>query len=210
MATKTSPKTPFGPPIWPWNHVPHSGHPTRPRCQEVATDQERAQGAALISEYRAAEKLSSDHNIESRSEGLRYLKGVGLELARREIAACNHDTFLAAEAKLAELRKAAYDLVEPIMKRLVKSLGDQLCAEALAAEARLTQLGLPLQAPKHLDLKGELVEGEFSLHSDMLCKAIWSQRFTLEKSLAGLSPSNAIPAVQFLLTSEESTPFQWV
>jgi hypothetical protein len=209
--TKTSKcKTPFGPPIWAWNHVPHSGHPTRPRCQEVATDDERKQGAEIISEYRAAEKVSADNNIDSRSEALHHEKGVGAEMLRREISRCDHQKYLEAETKLAELRRKAYDLVEPVLKRVVKSLDDQLKTEALEAEERLTQLGLPIQAPAHLDLAGRHVEGEWSLHSDMLCKAIWSQRVTVQKCVDAICVDTAIGTCQFLCSDEPNVPFSWL
>jgi hypothetical protein len=44
----------------------------------------------------------------------------------------------------------------------------------------------------------------------MLCKAIWSQKHTVQKCVDALSPDSSIGATQFLLTDEEHTPFSWV
>jgi hypothetical protein len=52
------------------------------------------------------------------------------------LSACNHEAYLAAETKLSELRKEAFELVQPVVKRLVKSLSDELNDAALAAESR--------------------------------------------------------------------------
>jgi hypothetical protein len=53
-------------------------------------------------------------------------KGVAAEFLRREMTACNHEVFLTAQERLAKLRVEAFELVQPITKRLVKSLADEL------------------------------------------------------------------------------------
>ena len=84
----------------------------------------------------------------SRSRSPHGPRGVGAELLRREMAACDHDAYLAAQAELAKLREEALALVTPIVKRLVKSLADELNDTALIAEERLDKAGLPVRTAR--------------------------------------------------------------
>ena len=102
-------------------------------------------------------------------------------------------------AELAKLRVEALKLVEPIVKRLAKSLSDELNDTALIAEERLDKAGLPIRA-------GGVI---WLLHSDPLVTALWSCRGKAEALLASLSVENSIATVQFFLTTEEHTPFHW-
>ena len=207
-ATKTAssrkPETPFNQPTWPWNHVPLAGTPTRQRCQSVVADDEASTGTELVSFFRLQEVVSSDNNIESRTHKLnnsyriKTMSGVEQENLRREITKCDHEKFVAAQAKLAALRKEAFELVQPIVKRLVKSLSDELNDAALDAEQRLDRAGLPIK-------DGAV----WMLHSDAVCRALWSCRFRAEVLLTELSPENSIATVQYFLTSEQNTPFHW-
>jgi hypothetical protein len=85
------------------------------------------------------EVISADNNIDARSAQFDKPfgpRGTAAEFLRREMSACNHEAYLAAETKLSELRKEAFELVQPVVKRLVKSLSDELNDAALAAESR--------------------------------------------------------------------------
>jgi hypothetical protein len=216
MATTTEAKspraqTPFTLPAWPWNHVPQAGIPARPRCQSIVSDSDRAAGVKLIEEYRAQEAIAIANDIEGRQKELTQCKGVPAELLKREISNCDHGKWLAAQDRLAGLRREAFELVKPIFKRLVKSLSDELDEAALATEGRLNKAGIALQAPDHLDSAGRHTEGEWALHDDMLCKALWSQRNIVEKTFGALVESgDGIPATQFLCSGENQTPFFWV
>ena len=207
-ATKTQPRnkpeTPFGPPTWPWNHIPLAGIPTRQRCQSVVADDEASTGTELVAFFRVQEVISRDNDIEGRTHALNQsyrihtMSGVEQENIRREITKCDHEKYLAAEDKLRELRKEAFELVQPIVKRLVKSLSDELNDTALDAERRLDNAGLPIKSG-----------ATWMLHDDAICKALWSCRFKAEVLLTELSPENAVATVQFFLTSESDTPFSW-
>ena len=195
-------ETPFREPVWPWNQPPLAGNPTRQRCQAVVTEAESQTGVELVAFYRAQEKLAADNDIDSRAavfEKPHAVRGVGAELLRREMANCNHEVYLSAQAALAKLRQEALALVTPIVKRLAKSLADELNDTALVAEERLEKAGLPIRA-------GGVV---WLLHSDPLVTALWSWRGKAEALLASLSPDNAVGAVQFFCTSEQHVPFTW-
>jgi hypothetical protein len=204
--TKTqaqSPKaeTPFGVPTWPWNHVPIAGVPSRTRCESVVTEDEREAGVKLVAFYRQNESVAVANDIEGRQDQLRFLKGIPAELMKREISACDYGKWQAAQDKLAELREEAFDYVKPIFRRLIKSLEAELNEAALAAEARLDKAGIPVRCS----------DGTWMLHSDAICRALWSQRYIVEKTFVGIAESgNGIPAVQWLCTGEGHTPFSWV
>jgi hypothetical protein len=195
-------ETPFNAPTWPWNNVPLAGVPIRTRCQSIVTGDEREAGGALIERYRQQEVIVAANCIESCQDQLRSLKGVGLELMRREIVACDHSKWQAAHDTLAELRTEAFEqFAKPILRRLVKSLEAELNEAALAAEARLDKAGIPVRYS----------DGTWMLHSDAICRALWSQRNIVEKTFVAIVESgNGIPAVQWLCTDEEHTPFQWL
>jgi hypothetical protein len=193
-------KTPFnGCGNWQWNHVPTGGIATRERCQSVATEDERQEAVRLVQEYRAQEKIAADNDIEGRQQNFERpfhggAKGINAEMLRRELTKCDHDAFLAAQAELAKLRGDALALIKPFLKRLVASLD----ASALEAEKRIETEGFPI-------FSGE----SWTLHDDGVCQALWFRRVKAEKALAEIEPSSAVGAVQFFLTNEEHTPFQW-
>jgi hypothetical protein len=197
-------ETPFLSPTWPCNFSVLGGIPTRTRCHSVVADDEASTGLELVAFYRVQELISSDNNIETKSDKLnqsfrvKTLSGVEQENLRREISKCDNEKYLAAEAKLAALRTEAFELVQPIVKRLVKSLSDELNDAALDAEQRLDKAGLPIRAG-----------ASWLLHDDAICKALWSCRFKAEVLLTELSVENSIGVVQFFLTDEEHTPFSW-
>jgi hypothetical protein len=208
LATKSpKPETPFAAKVpWSWNEVPTAGIPTRSRCQRIASDDERKAAAKLISEYRAAEEISRDNNIEGKTERLnqsyriKTMSGVEQENLRREIQKADHEKYLAAEAKLRELRKEAFVMVEKIFTRLIESLNSKLYEAAAAAEQRLDAAGLPVK-------NGDL----WMLHDDAICKALWSCRHVAEKTLVELQGhQDGIGACQFFLTEEQGVPFQWL
>ena len=103
----------------------------------------------LVAAYRVQESVVAVNDIDARAVALEKphaVKGVGRELLRREMAACDHEKYLVACAELAKLREEALALVTPIVKRLVKSLADELNDVALTAEERLEKAGLPIRA----------------------------------------------------------------
>ena len=167
----------------------------------VVSEDEASTGVELVAFYRVQEIVSSDNNIDARSAQFDKPfgpRGTAAEFLRREMSACNHEAYLAAETKLAELRREAFELVKPIVKRLVKSLSDELNDAALAAEQRLDKAGLPVRAG-----------ATWLLHDDVLIKALWSCRGKAETLLASLSPETAIGTVQYFITTEENVPFSW-
>jgi hypothetical protein len=66
------------------------------------------------------------------------------------------------------------------------------------AEATLEANGLPIRNGN-----------EWVLHQDAICRALLSCRVKVEKALFELHPLSAVGAVQFFLTNEEHTPFNW-
>jgi hypothetical protein len=206
-------ETPFNKPVWPWNQPPLCGSPARQRCQSVVSADEATTGTELVAEYRRQEALARDNDIDARAtvfEKPHAVRGVGAELLRREMASCNHEVYLAAQDKLAELRVEALKLVEPIVKRLVRSLADELNDTALTAEERLAKAGLPVRYDGNIDTRTGQRVIMWMLHTDPLITAIWSCRGKAEAALASLSVENSIGAVQFFCTNEEHTPFIWV
>jgi hypothetical protein len=205
--TKTKAETPFsGKPGWEWNRVPQGGVPTRTRSQSIVSEGEAKAGEKLIAEYRAQQAIFEEHDIDGKSAVLAKsyqfpsLSGYEQEMLRRSIAAADHGKHLAAQARLAELRKEAFELVKPIFKRLIESLDDELNDSALEAEQRLDRAGVPVR-------NGD----EWMLHNDAVCKALWSCRNLVEKTFCAVAESgDGIAAVQWYCTSEEHTPFQWV
>ena len=156
----------------------------------------------LVAAYRVQESVVAINDIDARASALEKplaVKGVGRELLRREMTNCDHEKYLEAQAELAKLRAEALKLIEPIAKRLIKSLADELNDTALVAEERLNKAGLPIRA-------GGVV---WLLHSDPLVTALWSCRGKAEQLLASLSVENAIGCVQFFCTNEEHVPFSW-
>jgi hypothetical protein len=90
--------------------------------------------------------------------------------------------------------------VEPIFRRLVRSLDDELNAAAIAAEQRLDAGGIPIK-------QGD----SWILHSDAICQALWSCREIATKTFVALQEhQDGIGSVQWFCTDEESVPFQWL
>jgi hypothetical protein len=208
IATKTQPRpeTPFLQPKWLWNYIPQGGIPSRTRCQGLATPQEREAGANLMAEYRKWEDIAAANHIEGKTEKLnqsyriKTMSGVEQENLRREIQRCDHRKYLEAEAKLAELRKEALAMAQPLFKRLIKGFDDELNDAALAAEQRLDRNGIPLK-------QGD----EWALHDDAICKALWSCRQIAEKTRVEVGQTgDGIGSVQWFLTDEDGVPFQWL
>ena len=203
IAAKTQPcnkpETPFGKPSWPWNHVPTAGIPTRQRCQSIVSDQEADAGAKLIADYREWEAISAANDIESRQIELTRLKGIGLELKKREIAACDYDKWVEAQAKLSELRAQAFEMAKSLLNRLIEGLNSELNENAIASERRLDAAGLPIKNG-----------AEWLLHEDVLCCALWSQRSIASKTLTAVSEvRDGIGSIQWFCTGEPGVPFQW-
>ena len=205
--TSKTPQTPFpsAPTPWAWNVIPPGGIPGRDRCQTAGTEQERNKAAELVAEYRRQEDLSSTNDINGMSQNLDKLTrvsnnagGVEGEMLRAEIGAADHARFVGAQDKLAQLRQEALDLIVPVLRRVLVSYSESLAQAAVDAEARLEANGLPLRAGN-----------EWTLHDDAICRALWSCRIKIERTLFEIQPINAVGATQFLLTSEESTPFNW-
>jgi hypothetical protein len=55
----------------------------------------------------------------------------------------------------------------------------------------------------------EFLFGPIPPRGDGVCQALWFRRVKAEKTLTEIKPGSAIGAVQFLLTNEEHTPFNW-
>jgi hypothetical protein len=105
----------------------------------------------IVNTATAQESIAAANDIESRQSELGRLKGIGAELMKREISRCDHMKFIEAQDKLGELRKEPFGLVEPIFKRLVKSLDDELNQVARDAEQRLDAAGLSVRNGDFMD-----------------------------------------------------------
>lgn len=206
-ATKTAsnkPRTPFGRPGWPWNHVPRAGIPTRTRCQSIVTQEEAEAGAKLISSVREQEAIAAEHDIAGKTYKLNQsvriptMSAVEQEQLRREIAKCDHEKYLAAEDKLRDLRQEAFELAKTLLSRQIESLNSELNENAIASERRLDTAGLSIKDG-----------AEWMLHDDAICCALWSQRHITEKTLNALAPDSAVGAVQFWCSDEPGVPFQF-
>jgi hypothetical protein len=187
---------------WQWNHVPRGGIPTRERCQSVASENERQHAAKLVQQFRAQEKIAADNDIEARQRSFdspfNAPKGIHAELLRREMAQCDHNAFLAAQDELTKLRGQAVALITPFLKRLVESFDEALNASALEAEKRIEAETLPV-------ISGDV----WILHNDGVCQALWFRRVKAQKTLDEIEPGNSVGAVQYFLSNEEFTPFNW-
>jgi hypothetical protein len=207
-ATKTQtqkPETPFKAPKWQWNYVPQGGVPTRTRCQSIVSAEECEAGAKLIATYREWEAISAANDIEGKTEKLNRsyrihtMSGVEQENLRREITKCDNQKFVEAEAKLGELRKEAFAMAEPMFKRLIKSLDDELQSAAIESEQRLDRAGLPIR-------NGD----SWMLRDDVIAKALWSCRNITEKTrIELLQYRDGIGSIQFFCTDEDGVPFTW-
>ena len=202
--SSNKPKTPFLRPSWPWNHIVPCGTATRERCHSIVAPEEAEAGVKLIADYREWETIAAANDIESRQQWLdkesrvRTVSGVEVETLRREMTRADHSKYLEAEAKLAELRKEAFEMAGPLFKRLISDLSNQLHETTVGAEQRLADAGIPLK------------DGDkWLLHDDSLCKALWSQRHIAERTLSELSPDSAIGAIQWLCSREDGVPFAW-
>ena len=88
--------------------------------------------------------------------------------------------------------------MEPIFRRLIAGYDNELNQEALAAESRLDRAGLPVRS-------GTV---ECILRTDSICRALWSCRHIVERTLSELTRDSAIGATQWLCSDEAGVPFQ--
>jgi hypothetical protein len=216
--TTKQPKTPFisAPTPWNWNETPPGGIPRRDRCQASGTKEEREQATALIAAYRDQEEISRTHDIAGMSDELdklgrqsqNYIGGVEGEMKRRAIRAADPAKYEEAQAKLAQLRQEALDLIAPVVRRILVNYSESLAEAAVAAEARLEANGLPIRDEARANINHPNAD-PWILHDDAVCRALWSCRVKIERTLVALDANNAVGAVQFFLTNEEHTPFSW-
>jgi hypothetical protein len=80
----------------------------------------------------------------------------------------------------------------------VASFDKALNASAIEAEKRIEAEALPV-------ISGELR----TLHNEGVCQALWFRRLKAQKVFDEIEPNTAVGAVQFFLTNEEHTPFNW-
>ena len=110
-------ETPFGAPVWPWNQPPLCGNPSKQRCQSVVSADEATTGTELVAALSPTRDACSRPTTSTPgrpySRSLTPSVELTLNCLRREMAACNHEVFLAAQAELAELREEALKLVSP-------------------------------------------------------------------------------------------------
>jgi hypothetical protein len=215
-------KTPFdmtasGAPGWLscsiWSSPP--SYPSRQRCQRDVLSLEFQEALKIVSEYREAEALFAANDISVRQHKLEesvpvvaqpngwILSGNPMRrltfeerfALQKEVEGCDHDKYLAAEAKLRELRKTAADLAKTVLGRLVKSFDAELNAAAIEAENRLAEIGLPLKNGNDFELHR---------HADILCRHSW--REVSKSALRNLNLENAVGTCQWLCTFEEGVP----
>jgi hypothetical protein len=216
--TKTQsakPKTPFvsAPLPWNWNFAVPAGVPSRDRCQSASSPKEREQAVELIAEVRRQEEISRVNDIAGMSDELAKLSresqnaigGVEGEMKRRAIRAADPGKYEAAQARLAQLRQEALDLVTPVLRRVLVDYSESLAEAAVAAEARLEANGLPIRDHSKVTINSPNAD-TWVLHDDAVCRALWSCRVKIEKTLLAIEPNNAVGACQFFLCSEEQEP----
>ncbi len=178
--------------------------PPRARCQALATSDERQAGVKIVGQYRSMEKIAAQHDIAGRQaeldrpDAIGSPRGVDREMLRRSLAGCNHDEFLAAQERMGQLRDEALALIQPYLKRLIVSLDEALVTSAAEAEKQFDTEGLPIFDGK-----------SWTLHNEGVAQALWFRRIKAERTLAEINPGSAIGAVQYFLTNEELTPFDW-
>ena len=145
--TKTAkPQTPFseqagGPergwlnnPRWPT--LPQGHNPPRDRVQRDVSDDEKKKAGDIIKRFRETEELARQHDADQRQSDLHRLGDSGrhgFERARlrKEIEACDLQTFLDAQTRLRELKGEAEKVGVTILHRLVASFDAELQQNAL-------------------------------------------------------------------------------
>jgi len=227
MASKTSPPTPItnfserctdrhprG--LGPWlgiqrlTKIPDSGFPPRQICQSFISDDERQKGAELVKQCRQQEGILEKHDADRRQNDLTRLAGKnGFDAAqlRRELSECSYETFIAAQNRMSEIRKEARDLCVPILERLVSEFDRQLVELAIAREKELQSVGIEIFRDG-LNSAGYDTR-TFELHSDPILLSLQCRREIVRHKL-DLPDDESIGCAQWLLTSEEHTPFHWL
>lgn len=225
-------KTPFSNSL-PWP-IPY--HPRRERCQEVVTEQERADAAEILADLRANEAKARDNDIAGRTQEIKNLEAAGrpdgfitAQKLRKEVLECEHEAFLVATAEIRERQEEAAAIVTTILSRLVDSFTEELNALLLAREADLLRLDFPIveeRMPEGNVFKDGSLGGRPSKHWVLLTQkevvAIHSclglAKHLLAKFVSGengytrqeIVASRAIEALKFFCTSEAAPGFSWV
>ena len=194
------------------SRIPDAGFPSRESCQKSVSSEERAAGAKIVAEYRENEKITIDHDADSRQREMSRLSpsGHGFDHARlrKELAACCPETFLKAQTRMNELRDEATKLVRPIFERLVVEFDKELNAVALRREEELTQMGIPIYSDG-LNSAG-YEQRDFAIHGDPLVTAWQCRRECARHSAINIGGETSIGAVQYLCSDESPVPFQWL
>jgi len=228
--TPKSPKceTPFPENNLPWP-IPY--FPPREKVHEVVTDIERAKASELLSEYRASEESARLNDINGFSETIARCEYEGnhvdAQAARVARDKADHARFLAAQANLQQLRERAADLVIPILARLRDTFAEELNAVALAREAGLTRLGIPLsvevrdgaslvptdqglQFPRSWKLSGdEEIRALYAFREVVSNLLSMFQNGWRRQTTGEIRQERAIRTLQFLATDESVGDFSW-
>jgi hypothetical protein len=190
-----------------WSTPP--SYPNRSRCQREVLDAEKAEGARIVAEYRAAEQLAAENDLGARQSKLedsainpyKKLSPVEIQTLQEEIRQCNHGEYLVALQQQRELRDTAADLAKTILARLVKSFDEELRETAWQFEEQLAKDFIPLS-----NHAGDDFEAWHTPH--VVARHAW--RELAKSALRNMSAENAVGSIQFLATSEERVPlFPW-
>lgn len=211
--TKTAkPQTPFseqagGPergwlnnPRWPT--LPQGHNPPRDRVQRDVSDDEKKKAGDIIKRFRETEELARQHDADQRQSDLHRLGDSGrhgFERARlrKEIEACDLQTFLDAQTRLRELKGEAEKVGVTILHRLVASFDAELQQNALEEETRLQSQGFPIE---HM--------GAWMLHGFPIINALHARRESCRHLLQQFEIRQrgedlAIVSLQYLATSDD-------
>jgi hypothetical protein len=221
------PETPFPEGNLPWP-IPY--FPPRDKVHEVVTDIERAKASELLSEFRASEESARLNDINGFAETIvrceREGNHIDAQQARQARDKADHAKYLAAQSNLHQLRERAADLVIPILARLRDTFHEELMEVAIAREAGLTRLGIPLFEEVRIGMNlvrvGQELQFERSwkLSTDEECRAVYSFREVCANLLsmfrdgsrgytaAEVRQDRGIITLQYLCT-EEACPFSW-
>jgi hypothetical protein len=231
-ATKTQtnkPQTQF-PTAMPW---PNHFWPSRERIQECVDDIDRAKATTLIQRYRELERIACDNDISGFSATIaaceRDKDDVRAEQCRRAREKANHDLFVDSQDKLHALREQAADMATPLLRRVYASLDDELREYAVAREASLQRLGIPIYVDRPARGGEMVINGarvgtmarEWKLVSDAETTAYYAPRNAVgnlielfEKGWRGYTAGEirherGVRTLQYLCTSETVSDFSW-
>ena len=187
-----------------WPTLPQGHNPPRDRVQRDVGDAEKKQASDIIKRYRETEELARQHDADQRQNDLHRLGDSGkhgFERARlrKEIEACDLETFLNAQTRLRELKGEAEKVVVIILRRLIASFDAELQENAIEEETRLQSQGFPI-LDEH--------NGTWMLHSFPIISCLHARRESCRNLLQQFEVKRrgedlAIATLQFIATDDD-------